>query len=310
MSWEQFAAALGFVSAEEDIDLAEDLPAMSVAEIEAEAKARRLRSTDDARTSRRLRSFSWRRDRDTTDVLYKGRLPLEQATRLNGVIDRMARLDGPDEHGNWAPLEWRRADALCELADREHDADPGSDPTTVVIHADHSLIDHDGDGNGHIDGENLDRSSVLAALCDTNLEFSIDGPDGTTVGIGRKGRTIPPWLRRNILRRDQHCRFPGCGRQIRQVHHIQFWTQKGVTDTWNLVGFCWLHHHVVHDDQWRIEGNPDLDELTFISPYGVIHRTRRPNLRSDVWQRVDQRDRPRAPTPRPAAFPFGFAGAP
>jgi hypothetical protein len=288
LSWEQLAAAVPFLSPDEDVDLAEDLPRMSVAEIEAEAKARRLRTTEDARDARRRRSLRWRRDRETTDVLYSGRLPLERAEQLNAVLDRMAHGAGPDENGIWLPMEVRRADALCELGDREHDADPGPDGSTVVIHVDQSLIDDDGvDANGHLAGENLERSAVLRRLCDTDIEFSVDGPDGATVGIGRASRAIPRWLRRTILRRDQRCRFPGCNRLIRQVHHIQFWTRGGVTDTWNLVGFCWLHHHVVHDDHWRIEGNPDLDELTFISPYGVIHRSRRPGLRPEVRHRAD-----------------------
>ncbi len=40
-------------------------------------------------------------------------------------------------------------------------------------------------------------------LCDTRIEYSIDTPDGRTVGIGRASRTPPPWLRRRVDRPRQ-----------------------------------------------------------------------------------------------------------
>ncbi|MGY6502831.1 MAG: hypothetical protein ACXIVQ_18280, partial [Acidimicrobiales bacterium] len=82
------------------------------------------------------------------------------------------------------------------------------------------------------------------------------GPDGATVGIARAAQAIPPWLRRTITHRDDTCRFPGCERRIRHIHHIRWWTNDGPTNADNLIGLCWHHHHLVHDGNWTITGNP------------------------------------------------------
>ena len=152
-------------------------------------------------------------------------------------------------------------------------------------------------GNGMIGDLPVARESVLRALCDCKVEFSIDGPDGTTIGIGRADRRPPRWLRRKIANRDGTCRFPGCGRVIRHRHHLRHWTNGGPTDTCNLVGLCWQHHHLVHEGGWTIEGNPDA-EITFISPHG-----RRCSSRArPIQPRVHDRARQAAglpPHPRP-----------
>jgi hypothetical protein len=177
--------------------------------------------------------------------------------------------------GLWDPLERRCADALVDLARDDIAENPGPDPSVVVVHVDSEVVDGTAEGNGSIDGIPIPVDSVRRLLCDSKVEYSVDGPDGTCVGIGRADRQPPRWLRRRCLKRDGTCRFPGCGRRIRQVHHIHHWTDGGVTDTCNLAGLCWEHHRLVHEGGWMIEGNAD-GELTFISPFGV-HRTSRPN---------------------------------
>jgi hypothetical protein len=141
---------------------------------------------------------------------------------------------------------------------------------------------------------------VRRILCDCKIEFHIDGPDGTTVGIGRADRNVPRWLRRVVANRDGTCRFPGCSRQIRHRHHIQHWTKQGPTNADNLIGLCWAHHHLVHEGGWTIQGHPDA-ELTFISPHSrrctsqpkplqphVRHRARRAaGLPDDVPMSAD-----------------------
>ena len=124
-----------------------------------------------------------------------------------------------------------------------------------------------------------------AGCCVTaRSSYNIDGPDGTCIGIGRAGRTPPRWLRRR-LHRDGTCRFPGCGRRIRHLHHIHHWTNSGPTDTRNLCGLCWDHHHLVHEGGWTIEGNAD-GELTFTSPAGRWASERPPPLDREVRRRM------------------------
>ncbi len=129
--------------------------------------------------------------------------------------------------------------------------------------------------------------TIRRVLCDSPLEVQVDGPDGTCIGISRAHRNPPRWLRRRILRRDcDHCRFPGCNRQIRQIHHIRWWHRDhGPTDTWNLAGLCWQHHHLVHEGGWILKGNADRD-LTFTSPYGRTLTSRPPPLHPHTRQRI------------------------
>lgn len=139
-------------------------------------------------------------------------------------------------------------------------------------------------GNGDVDDVAVNRTTLLRYLCDSDTQGAVHSADGTYVGIGRRSRTIPPWLRRTIIERDRTCRFPGCERPIRHVHHIEHWIPHGRTDPPNLAGHCW-HHHLVHEGGWTIEGDAD-DQLTFVSPLGRRLTSRRQPLRSDIGART------------------------
>lgn len=96
--------------------------------------------------------------------------------------------------------------------------------------------------------------SVLARLtCDAQLRVAgIDG-DGHPADIGRRSREVPADLRRALLLRDRHCRFPGC-HQTRglHAHHVVHWAAGGPTDLANLVLLCAHHHRFVHDAGWTL----------------------------------------------------------
>lgn len=202
----------------------------------------------------------------------------------------MAQGYGPDpETGQYDSLDVRRADALVELTSQRlaDDADP--ETCTVVVHADAAVIDGLREGNGSIDDMQIPSESVLRHLCDARLEFSVDAPDGTTIGIGRAGRVPPRWLRRRVRHRDRdRCRFPGCDRRIRHLHHIQHWVRDGgSTDAANLCGLCWHHHRVVHEGGWSVTGSAD-HELTFTSPHGRELRSRPQGIRPATRTRAEQ----------------------
>jgi hypothetical protein len=88
--------------------------------------------------------------------------------------------------------------------------------------------------------------------CDSALEMALER-DGRPFGVGRKSRTTPGWLRRQVEHRDHHCRFPGCGRTaFLQVHHRIPWALGGPTDFDDLVLLCWWHHIFIHEKGWHI----------------------------------------------------------
>ena len=68
--------------------------------------------------------------------------------------------------------------------------------------------------------------------------------------------TIPPHLRRAVIRRDRHCAWPGgCGQPPAacQVHHVIARSRGGPTALSNLWLFCTFHHLIViHRWGWSL----------------------------------------------------------
>ena len=103
-----------------------------------------------------------------------------------------------------------------------------------------------------------------------------DGVAGSVslpLDIGKATETVPPWLRRAVVRRDQRCRFPGCQRRpVRcHVHHLIPRAEGGATSLENCILVCTFHHLVaIHRWGWRLSLNPDG---TTTATYGkrVLH---------------------------------------
>lgn len=110
-----------------------------------------------------------------------------------------------------------------------------------------SGVDH---GLGQVEDGPVLAGSVLSRLaCDAVLVGMVTAGhgDGQPVGVGRRRRTIPGWLRRLVHQRDPGCRFPGCpNSRWTDVHHIIHWAAGGRTDLDNLVRLCRFHHTSVH----------------------------------------------------------------
>ena len=97
-------------------------------------------------------------------------------------------------------------------------------------------------------------------LCDASVRRLIVDPGGRVMDVGRTTRVISPQLRAAVEARDGwRCRFPGCRHPIHQIHHVFPWSQGGPTDRSNLVGLCFHHHVVIHQDGWRVTGDADTE---------------------------------------------------
>ena len=129
------------------------------------------------------------------------------------------------------------------------------------------LTDDEGEAS-YEDGTPLLAETARRLVCDARLQVSIEDGEHSILGVGRTTRTIPPWLARILRKRDQGCRYPGCG-HTRWVHfhHLIHWAHGGPTDLDNLISLCPFHHRLVHEDGWRISGDPN-DEVTWIRPGG------------------------------------------
>ncbi|WP_413542328.1 HNH endonuclease [Arthrobacter sp. YA7-1] len=38
-----------------------------------------------------------------------------------------------------------------------------------------------------------------------------------------------------------------------EAHHIEYWSQDGVTSTANGTLLCGHHHHLIHKEDWHIQ---------------------------------------------------------
>jgi hypothetical protein len=78
------------------------------------------------------------------------------------------------------------------------------------------------------------------------------------VGVSRD---IPAAIRRAVILRDQHCRFPGgCDQPASgcEVHHLRHRKDGGPTSVKDCALFCFFHHQVViHQWGWTVVLNPD-----------------------------------------------------
>ena len=78
------------------------------------------------------------------------------------------------------------------------------------------------------------------------------------VGVSRD---IPAAIRRAVILRDQHCRFPaGCDQPAAacEVHHLRHQAHGGPTSVTDCALFCFFHHQIViHQWGWTVVLNPD-----------------------------------------------------
>jgi 5-methylcytosine-specific restriction endonuclease McrA len=71
---------------------------------------------------------------------------------------------------------------------------------------------------------------------------------------------IPAAIRRAVIERDQHCRFPnGCDQPAAgcEVHHLTHKADGGKTSVQDCALFCTHHQVEIHRNGWTVVLNPD-----------------------------------------------------
>jgi RuvA, C-terminal domain len=104
----------------------------------------------------------------------------------------------------------------------------------------------------------VDPAVAEMAACDGQEVGRVDG--GPHVGareVRRATQTIPPAIRRLVLRRDRgRCVVPGCSNHVfLDVHHLDARAEGGGHDPDRLSALCGNHHRAVHAGRLSIDGS-------------------------------------------------------
>jgi hypothetical protein len=201
-------------------------------------------------------------------------------TALRAVMDADARSTTQDER---TPAQ-RRADALGEVCRQWLDR---ADRPTVAGERPHLTVTVGADalagGSEAIPMSELDHTGPVTPrvarriACDASVMRVVLSARSEPLDVGRKTPVIPPAMRRAVVVRDRHCRFPGCDRPHTwcDAHHVRHWAEGGPTAAHNLLLLCRRHHTAVHErDGFGLElvdGRP-----VFRRPDGSVLEDRAP----------------------------------
>lgn len=171
-------------------------------------------------------------------------------TALSAVLDAESRSRREDD--DRTPAQ-RRADALAEicrqwldLADRPSVA--GERPH-VTVTVDAEAIRGASTGTSEMDHVGpVHPEAAWRLACDASLMRVVMAGRSEPLDVGRRTPVVPPAIRRAVIVRDRHCRFPGCDRPHTwcDAHHVVHWADGGPTALPNLVLLCRRHHRMLH----------------------------------------------------------------
>src|SRR5580693_5185794 len=226
---------------------------------------------------------------------------LEEACRLliaaNGLPDRAGQPTQIILHMDLDRLRGMPGASDAEATFPGPIAPPGAECDATIVpvvtgHVDPAALDRLVGlvrGAGDDDAETARRELSAAAARRTVLSAATDvlsGPAGLAAYLrtgvlggaaaavslpldtGKATDTIPPHLRRLVVLRDRHCRWPGCYQPPARCHphHIRPRHKGGTTSLVNLALLCAFHHLImIHREGWQIVLNPDAT-VTVTSP--------------------------------------------
>jgi hypothetical protein len=278
---------------------AKELNVRELAEVARTTAARaRSASVSPSRSEHDGRYLRFNDERRT----FSGQLPKEDYARTKACVDAFAAgVSSSEEKAAGSaqektPLDQRRCDGFMGIIDSVT-AGTSTTPTTTTTSAPNpffvvahvplkDLVDEAGDKSelaAELEHHGLiDLETVQRIACDATVVAALDDELGRTMYEGRARRFPSGAQRREVIRRDRHCRFPGCANvTFAAVHHVVPWKLGGGTDLDNLVLLCQHHHGVVHRNGWSMTGNPN-EELTIVGPTGRV-MVSRPSV---LWTRV------------------------
>jgi hypothetical protein len=169
---------------------------------------------------------------------------------LRHAVDADRRQRDPDDHRTPAQ---RRVDALGEVCRRWLD---GVDRPSVAGERPHIAVIVDLEAlRGRVDRRSefdhlgpIHPEIARRWVCDASISRVITRGASEPLEVGRRTPTVSAPMRRAVVVRDRHCRFPGCDRPPPwcDAHHVVHWADGGTTGLSNLLLLCRRHHRLVH----------------------------------------------------------------
>jgi len=227
-------------------------------DLQRQARAARTVTAADAAARRAARYMTSWRDADQGMVFGRWALPDVDGVLVEKVLDHMAERMRPAKGTAWDSLAHRKADAFVDLCTKYADATPSkrSKPLIVV----HTNTER---SSSEVDGIPIATETVLELATAARVVEHDDAAPVIDYGDGRI--PIPVALQRELERRDQHSRYPGCEHQRGfENQNLDPVTWGGRTSRKQLARLCPEHHRRMepHGAE-RLIGDPDLpDGLT------------------------------------------------
>lgn len=176
-------------------------------------------------------------------------------TALRAILDAEERGAGSDRR----TFAQRRADALGEICRRWLDSSgrplvAGERPHVTLTVALEALEGRVGARSELEHAGPMTPEAARRLACDAGITRVITSGRSEPLDVGRRTPVVPAPLRRAVVVRDAHCRFPGCDRPPPwcDAHHVTHWADGGPTALENLVLLCRPHHRLVHSG-FRVE---------------------------------------------------------
>ena len=277
ISFDKLRAVSDMATPETEREVLDQARDCSVRQLVELARRSEAGASEDRAVADHERRFVRFNDRHRT---VTAQLPAESYAEVRSCLEGRARRVPTDGETPW---DQRVCDALLQVI-RSSGGSSSSSPYFVVAHVPlAALIGESGEATqlaGELEGDDLiSFETVRRIACDATIAIAVDDDVGHTMFEGRARRDPTDAQRREIRRRDRHCRFPGCtNATFTNAHHVKGWKPDGRTDIDNLALLCVHHHHRVHHGQWTMYGNAN-EELTFVGPTGRV-MTSRP---SPLW---------------------------
>ena len=192
-------------------------------------------------------------------VFYlNGRFDAEGGAVLRTALDAVMKPPAPDDE---RMARQRRADALVVLMRRQLDGGQlpevgGQKPHLMVTLDLATLTKAPGSRAAELEWAQPIPAEIARRLaCDCTITPIPCGAESHQVEVAGSSRVIPPAMKRALIARDKHCRFPGCDMPPAWTdgHHIKHWADGGPTALSNLLLFCRRHHGFFHERGWSLE---------------------------------------------------------